>query len=54
MTLDEARKVAAICETADNDCNVCAQELCEQLAEAFPEFNWTWDDEDWIVVSEKV
>jgi hypothetical protein len=53
MTLEEAKKVAAICETADGGCFYCAADLCEQLAGAFTEFDWKWDDLAGIVVSEK-
>ena len=42
MTLDEARKVAAICENADGGCSHCAANLCTMLQKTFPEFVWTF------------
>lgn len=44
MTLEEARKVAAICMTADGGCTVCVSSLARQLQERFPEFTWTYDE----------
>lgn len=40
MNEAEAKKIAAICRSADGYCTVCAGELAEQLQEAFPEFEW--------------
>jgi hypothetical protein len=42
MTIGEARKVAAIASTADGGCHVCVGGLCDRLAEAFPQFLWTY------------
>lgn len=44
MTLEEARKVAAIIERADGGCSACVSGLTDMMAEAFPEFEWTYDD----------
>ena len=46
MTIDEARKVAAIAETADGGCCVCVRSLAEELQETFPEFTWTFEEEE--------
>lgn len=46
MTLDEAKKVAAICSTADGGCGYCVNELQEELQAVFPEFNWTYTEKD--------
>lgn len=43
MTLEEAKKVAAICSEADGRCQFCVSELRDLLSEAFPEFVWTFD-----------
>lgn len=43
MTLEEAKKVASICASADNSCSACVQELRNLLDESFPEFNWIFD-----------
>lgn len=40
MTLEEAKKIAAIADTADGGCEVCVRNLIEQLQETFPEFSW--------------
>ncbi len=40
MTLEEAKKVAGICENADGGCSHCVQELREMLQEIFPQFFW--------------
>lgn len=45
MTLEEAKKVAAICSEADGGCSHCAQVLMDKLIEEFPDFHWWWDDE---------
>lgn len=42
MTLEEAKKVALICEEADGNCASCVHGLAELLQEAFPEFNWVY------------
>jgi hypothetical protein len=42
MTLDEAKKVAAVCETADGGCSHCISSLCYYLQEDFPEFVWEY------------
>ena len=43
MTLEEAKKVAAIASTADNECSVCVRDLTRQLRKAFPEFDWEYN-----------
>jgi hypothetical protein len=55
MTLEEAKKVAAICSTADDGCPYCVKDLCNQLALAFPQFEWAFDypEGDDIEVKEK-
>jgi hypothetical protein len=45
MTLDEAKKVAAICETADGGCGHCIRDLCNHLQADFPEFAWEYHAE---------
>ena len=49
MTEDEAKKVQAICNTADGYCHLCAEKLLEALQKAFPEhtevFQVTYDKE---------
>jgi len=40
MTLEEAKKVAAIASTADNGCPTCVSALAAKLMKAFPKFNW--------------
>lgn len=40
MTLDEAREIAAIVQTADGGCATCVANLVELLDEAFPQFVW--------------
>lgn len=40
MTIDEAKKIAAIVATADGGCSECVKDLCLRLNEAFPEFVW--------------
>jgi len=43
MTIDEARKIAAILSDA-SDCVVAAW-IAERLREAFPEITWTLNDD---------
>jgi len=40
MTIEEAKKVAEICITADGGCCYCTKDLFEQLNDKFPEFKW--------------
>lgn len=40
MTLEEAAKIAAVLETADNYCQSCARDLCDQMNHVFSEFKW--------------
>lgn len=41
MTLEEAKAIAAIVQTADGGCPSCVGSLTDGLAEAFPQFVWT-------------
>ena len=43
-TLEEAKKVASIIETADNGCSVCVYYLVELANKIFPEFIWEYED----------
>jgi hypothetical protein len=42
LTLEEARKVAAIVAYADGGCSHCVAALVKELDETFPEFSWTY------------
>ncbi len=54
MTLDDAKLVAAVASTADNDCPHCVGDLADKLEAAFPAFNWRFGDDDYsIQVSER-
>ena len=44
MTLEEAKKIAAIVETADGGCTHCVASLVDSLNGDFPEFEWGTDD----------
>jgi len=44
MTLEEAKKVALICEDADGNCSSCVNGLAYLLQKAFPEFNWVYEE----------
>lgn len=46
MTLDEAQRVGRIVATADGGCPYCACELLGHLAAEFPEFVWSYEDEE--------
>lgn len=46
MTFEEAEKVLSVIRTADHECSVCVRNLVELAQEAFPEFKWTYDDEE--------
>ena len=54
MTLDEAKKVAAICSEADGGCSHCVSELAGMLQEQFPEFVWEYAYEGDFEISVKV
>jgi hypothetical protein len=41
MTLDEAKAVARIVETAEGGCGGCVNEAVLELNKVFPAFNWT-------------
>ena len=41
MTLDEAKKVAAIVETSQGGCSGCLDDALRQLNEAFPDYRFT-------------
>jgi hypothetical protein len=40
MTLEEARRVAAVIAKADNGCPMCVRNLCAILNDEFPEFHF--------------
>ncbi len=42
MTADEARLVQQVCNSADNECHVCAGKLLEELCRYFPEHDGTF------------
>lgn len=46
MTIDEARKIAKICETADGGCSVCVESLRVLLQNNFPQFTWSKGSRD--------
>lgn len=46
MTLEEAKKIAEIFETADGYCYSCAADLAERADKVFPEFIWICVDGD--------
>ena len=51
MTLDEAKAIGAIVETADGGCCYCVRDLVGQLQRRFPEFAWRYEkDYDPLVV----
>jgi hypothetical protein len=54
MTLEEAEKIAKIASTADGGCGQCCTSLADQLNEAFPEYEWVWDDENYGPIHVKV
>ena len=40
MTVEEARKIAGIIDTAHDGCFYCVSDLAAQLTRAFPAFKW--------------
>jgi len=42
MTQEDAKKVAAIIETADGGCKYCVEDLKKQIVKAFPEHYLIW------------
>lgn len=53
MTLEEAKKVARVCQEADSGCSSCVGVLAEFLNKEFPEFRWRMIvDDDYNVVIE--
>jgi hypothetical protein len=42
MTLEEAKIIASIVETADGGCSVCVGSLVDMLNEQLPQFKWTY------------
>ena len=44
MTIEEARKIAKVIQTADGWCPTCVQSLMDRMAYAFPDFSWTYVD----------
>lgn len=53
MTLEEAKKVAAIAATADGGCQYCVEDMFDQLNENFPEFEWDSYNENMELVKIK-
>ena len=49
MTIEEARMVAAICNTADSGCHVCVEVIYKHLQRHLPEIPWRYRgmDFDW-------
>lgn len=54
MTLEEAKKVAAVCQTADGNCISCVDSLTVILNATFPQFSWStdWVGQDWAILVE--
>ena len=50
MTIEEAKKIAATCSTADGGCSYCIDSLREFLQNDFPEFLWTMNEDQEIDV----
>jgi hypothetical protein len=48
MTLEEAIKVASVCEQADSNCEHCVKQLTSLLNETFPDFTWTMVRNHWL------
>jgi hypothetical protein len=46
ITIKEARQVAEICSDADNGCPECVGDLMDRLIDAFPQFKWTWEEDN--------
>lgn len=44
MTLEEAKKIAAIIDTADGGCPACVRDLARKFGEEFPEIAWRFVD----------
>ncbi len=44
MTLAEAKKIAAIAQTADGGCCSCVRDLGRKLARGFPKFDWLYSE----------
>lgn len=51
MTLNEAKKVAAIISQADNGCPICVGYLVEEAKKEFPAFQWTFHEYEDVEVS---
>lgn len=45
MTLEEAKKVAAILNEADMGCSTCVKALIKLANREFPQWNWYYTDE---------
>ena len=52
MTLEEAKKVAAIVSEADGGCSVCVGCLVDSLRSAFPEFCWVFTEYEPVLVTQ--
>ena len=46
MTLEEAKKMAAIAMTADGGCVGCVTDMFNRLQKTFPEFTWKYTPSD--------
>ena len=53
LSIEDAVKVAAVCNTADGGCTVCRKELCDELTKAFPEIEWEFTDSETIGIRMK-
>jgi hypothetical protein len=55
MTLEEAKKLASIFETADGGCPSCIRDICRQANEAELGFKFAFDeDEDHVLVESPI
>jgi hypothetical protein len=46
MTYEEAQKLARILSQADGGCPVCVSDLTELVSALFPEFTWSFNNEN--------
>ena len=53
MTIEEAKKIAKIINTADGYCEVCVENLYEKLQSEFPEIPWGFNKKDMCYVEEE-
>lgn len=50
MTLEDARKVAAIISEADDRCRICVCALMRECEIAWPQFEWSYDEKNYVIV----